>query len=136
MSVRGADRVAPWQFDEYVLAEADGIATPEQLSVLEADPSAWRVSLQIMLGEAEDNLKSARTLPGDERDQVVADLELEVDRLQAAVPRLLPERAVEPDRPRDRAKRNGGAGPEAPRQPLAAGHTQLQVSWEPGRVVA
>ena len=34
------DGIAPWQFDEYVLAEADGIATPEQLAVLEADPAA------------------------------------------------------------------------------------------------
>lgn len=134
--MRGVDRVAPWQFDEYVLAEADGIATPEQLSVLEADPPAWRVSLQIMLREAEENLRSARTLPGDERDQVVADLELEVDRLQAAVARLLPERAAEPDQPRDRQNRNGGARPDKPRQPVATGHTQLQVSWEPGRVVA
>src|SRR5947207_1757564 len=134
MSARaGVDRVAPWQFDEYVLSEADGIATPEQLSVLAADPAAWRISLGAMLREAEENLRSARSLPGDERDQVVADLELEVERLEAAVARQNPqrERAVERDQHRDR-----DAPPPQPRQPLPPGRTQLQVSWEPGRVVA
>src|SRR5438477_5845843 len=141
MSARaGVDRVAPWQFDEYVLSEADGIATPEQLSVLAADPAAWRISLGAMLREAEENLSRARALPGDERDQVVADLELEVERLEAAVARQNPrsdrknpgsERAVERDQHRDR-----DAPPSQPRQALPPGRTQLQVSWEPGRVVA
>src|ERR1700690_456580 len=96
----GADGVPPWQFDEYVLAEADGIAKPEQLAVLAADPAAWRLSLQTMLRETEEHLSSARSLPGDERDQVVADLELEVARLEAAAIGLNPERAPE--------QRNGG----------------------------
>ena len=127
----GVDRVAPWQFDEYVLSEADGIATPEQLAVLAPDPAAWRLSLGAMLRAAEENLRNARSLPGDERDQVVADLELEVGRLEAAVARQTPEREVEPDHHRDRM-------PEAPepQEPLAAGRTLLQLSWEPGRVVA
>src|SRR5436190_8046916 len=130
----GVDRVAPWQFDEYVLSEADGIATPEQLSVLAADPAAWRISLGAMLREAEENLRSARSLPGDERDQVVADLELEVERLEAAVARQFPERAVEPKPRREREAREEKAG--EPRPPLPEGRTLLQVSWEPGRVVA
>src|SRR5258705_3801691 len=76
MSARpGSTGIAPWQFDEYVLAEADGFATPEQIAVLEADPVAWRVSLGVMLREAEENLTSARSLTGDEREQVLADLE-------------------------------------------------------------
>jgi len=131
MSARASSGIAPWQFDEYVLAEADGYATPEQLSVLAADPAAWRVSLGVMLREAEENLQRARSLPGDERDQVVSDLELEVERLEAAVARQFPERVVEPKPRRERQEQSGEQ-----RQPVPAGRTQLQVSWEPGRVVA
>ena len=36
------DKIAPWQFDEYVRAEADGHITPDQLAAIEADPVAWR----------------------------------------------------------------------------------------------
>jgi hypothetical protein len=147
----GADAVPPWQFDEYVLAEADGIATPEQLAVLAADPAAWRLSLQTMLRETEEHLAGARSLPGDERDQVVADLELEVARLEAAVIRQNPGRALEQDRnggrqarerdagdrqPREQGARDANGSASASREPLPPGHTQLQVSWEPGRVVA
>ena len=131
MSARARNGITAWQFDEYILAEVDGYATPEQREVLEADPAAWRVSLGAMLREAEDNLKSARSLPGDERDQVVADLELEVERLEAAVARQFPERAVEPNPRRDRGEPAGEQ-----QQPRPAGRTKLQVSWEPGRVVA
>ena len=137
MSTRAAAGIAPWQFDEYVLAEADGFASPEQLSVLAGDTAAWRVSLGAMLRDAQENLKSARSLPGDERDQVVADLEGEVERLEAALARQFPERAVEPKPRRQRDARDDRDERAAePRQPLPAGHTQLQVSWEPGRVVA
>src|SRR5690242_12849129 len=104
MSARTGSGITAWQFDEYVLAEVDGYATAEQREVLEADPAAWRVSLGVMLREAEDNLKSARSLPGDERDQVVADLELEVERLETAVARHFPERAAEPSPRRERAE--------------------------------
>src|SRR5258706_12061079 len=134
VSTRAAAGIAPWQFDEYVRAEADGFASPEQLSVLAGDTAAWRVSLGAMLRDAQENLKSARSLPSDERDQVVADLEGEVERLEAALARQFPERVVESKPRRERDDRDERAA--EPRQPLPAGHTQLQVSWEPGRVVA
>jgi superfamily II DNA or RNA helicase len=116
--------VAPWQFDEYVLAEADGHATPEQLAVLDADRAGWRVSLQAMLHDAEEHLRNARSIPGDERDQVVADLDSEVRQLKAALARNFPEQVAVRE-PRER---------NAP--PAVTGRTELQVSWEPGRVVA
>ena len=88
----GVEDLAPWQFDMYVGAEVDGDATPEQLAVLEADPVAWRASLLRMLRDAEEHLASARSLPGEERDQVVADLESEHRRLAAACERADTER--------------------------------------------
>ena len=65
VTARAGSGIASWQFDEYVLADVDGYATPEQRSALEADPAAWRVSLGTMLREAEENLTRARSLPGD-----------------------------------------------------------------------
>jgi superfamily II DNA or RNA helicase len=119
--------VPPWQFDEYVRAEADGYITADERAVLEADPAAWTVSLKFLLREARESLRSARSLPGDERDQVAADLEGEVRRLESALDRRSPKPvAARPKKPRPRvADRAQPTGP-----------AQLQVSWEPGRVVA
>jgi superfamily II DNA or RNA helicase len=133
VSTRGpVEKIPPWQFDEYVRAEADGYARPEELAALEADPVAWRSSLQLLLREAKEGLQSARSLTGDERQQVVADFEDEVHRLEAAARRLNPE--PEPRREQPRKQPRERAEPAPPReQPV--GTTQLQVSWEPGRVI-
>ena len=137
----GVEGLAPWQFDMYVGAEADGDATPEQLAVLEADPIPWRAALVALLRDAEEHLASARSLPGEERDQVIADLESERRRLAAAYARLTHDpsveerdtaRASEPGRKRRAARADREPEPE----PVEAGTTELQVSWEPGRVVA
>src|SRR5687767_9656168 len=60
-SIDDAATVAPWKFDLYVEAEADGVATPEELAVLEADRLGWRASLQRLLLESEEHLAAART---------------------------------------------------------------------------
>src|SRR5438132_12338127 len=88
MTPSSAVDIAPWQLDMYVGAEADGDATPEQITALEANRSAWRASLARLLREAEEHLASARALRGEEREQVVADLESEARRLAAAWTRL------------------------------------------------
>jgi superfamily II DNA or RNA helicase len=123
--------LAPWQLDMYVGAEADGDATPEQLAVLEADRNAWRATLARLLREAEEHLASARLLRGEERAQVVADLESEQRRLAAAWKRLTVG-ATTTDGGNGRADHDDGDDDE----PVAPGRVQLQVSWEPGRVVA
>ena len=123
--------LAPWQFDMYVDAEIDGDATPEQLAVLEADPVAWRASLLALLRDAEEHLASARSLRGDEREQVIADLESEHRRLAAAWARLSGERAPEPETRSGRVNRD-----DREDRDIEPGVLQVQVSWEPGRVVA
>ena len=80
----------------YVDAEIDGDATPEQLAVLEADPVTWRASLLALLRDAEEHLASARQLRGEEREQVLADLESEHRRLAAAWARHTGQRNPEP----------------------------------------
>ena len=143
--------IAPWQFDMYVDAEIDGDATPEQLAVLQADPVAWRGALLSLIRDAEDHLERARSLRGEERELVVADLESEHRRLAAAWARLTGQRRGEPDARPARAKesarsdRTKGEGRDARRAPAdgpdavepdaETGVLELQVSWEPGKVV-
>ncbi len=114
--------LAQWQFDEYVSADVDRHATPEQLAVLEANPMEWRAALLHLLHSTEEHLQHARRITGEERAQVLADLEHEYRQLRAAWLRLNPSE----QRPDD----------DTDTDDLEPGRTQLQASWEPGRVVA
>src|SRR4029079_5937323 len=109
----------------YVGLEADGDATPEQIEVLESDRLAWRAALSRLLRDAEEHLASARTIQGEERAQVVADLESEHRRLAAAWKRLTVGLTADRDDDED----------DDDSEILEPGRVQLQVSWEPGRVV-
>ena len=122
--------VSAWQFDLYVSAEADGVATPHEVAVLEADRLGWHASLARLLRETDEHLATARTLPGKERDQVVADLTADRRRLAAARTRLMgdPRGDVETRRP--------ARDDDEDDEPVEPGVVQLQVCWEPGRVVA
>ena len=140
--------ISEWEFEQYVQAEVDGEATPEQLAVLQADRMSWRTSLLSLRRDADEHLASARSLRGDERAQVIADLESEQYRLTAAWARHnnqpIPPRggsgsatngresAAREDRPaRARAERE-----ERDDKSPAPATVQLQASWVPGRVVA
>src|SRR5207253_1482115 len=108
-----------------------GEATPEQLAVLGADRPAWRAALLRLVSDAEEHLHADRSLCGDERDQVVADAEADHRRLAAALARFTAaERGADPYDGSDRRPR------ERDEQALAPGVCRLQVSWEPGWVVA
>ena len=101
-------------------AAVDGIATNEQLALLEADAPAWRRALERMLDDTEDNLDAARDLSGPERDQVLSDLEAELERLELAYDRLT------------------GASDAADAvlvAPDPAGEVRLQASWSANEVV-
>jgi superfamily II DNA or RNA helicase len=102
-----------------VWAAVEGIATAEQRARLEADPRAWRLTLERLLDETEDNLDAVRQLPGTERMQVVADFEAEFARLEAAYDRLT--RATDP------------AAVVAVADP--PGEIRLHASWTAGAVV-
>ncbi len=101
-------------------AAVDGIATSEQLRLLESDAPAWRRLLERLLDETEDNLESVRGLDGPGRDQVVADVESELARLEAAYDRL-----------------TSAADPAAAVMVAAdpGGEVRLQASWASGEVV-
>jgi len=50
-----------------VYAMAEGIATREQIALLEADTTAWRVALERLIDDTEDHLDEVRKLDGPER---------------------------------------------------------------------
>ncbi len=144
-----APRVDDSTLDLYVELEADDLATPEQLDVLEADKPAWRSSLLRLLVDADEHLVAARRLTGEERDQVVADAEHTHRILTEALARLTGERRPAPpgvaEAPRNQGNQgNQGKHPNADgngkqaREPdvIEPGVVRLQLSWEPGRVVA
>ncbi len=101
-------------------AAVDGIATNEQLALLEADAPGWRRALERMLDDTEENLDAVRDLSGPERDQVVSDLEAELERLELAYDRLT------------------GASDAADAvlvAPDPVGEVRLQASWSANEVV-
>jgi hypothetical protein len=100
-------------------AAAEGTATTAQLAQLEADPRGWRLTLERMLDDVEDQLDAVRMIPGPERDQVVADFEDELSKLEAAYD-LLTHVA-------DPVAAIAAADP--------AGEVRLQASWADGQVV-
>jgi SNF2-related domain/SNF2 Helicase protein/Helicase conserved C-terminal domain len=101
-------------------AAVDGVATTDQLALLEADAPAWRRALERMLDDTEDHLDTVRELSGPERDQVLADLEAELERIELAYDRLT------------------GASDAADAvlvAPDPVGEIRLQASWSANEVV-
>ena len=102
-------------------AAAEGIATADQRALLEADPVAWRLILERLMDETEDNLDSVSGIEGPERAQVVSDIEGDLDRLEAAYDLLLG------------ASGNGAEVLIPPADPI--GEVRLQASWANGSIV-
>ncbi|MFN2607453.1 MAG: hypothetical protein ABR511_06090, partial [Acidimicrobiales bacterium] len=100
--------------------EAAGDATAAQVALLAAHRHEWRAVLHQLLDETDDALAGFDDLSGPERDQLVADFEVERDRLLAALDRVEGARRKKAD---DRAL----DGP---------GECRLQASWSDGRLVA
>jgi superfamily II DNA or RNA helicase len=100
-------------------AAAEGVATDDQLALLQADTTAWRRALERLLDDTEDALESVRDLQGPERAQVVADFETELAVLEAAYDRL-----------------TGAADPSLAVAIVdPADEVRLQASWVGGQVV-
>lgn len=101
-------------------AAVEGIATEDQIALLDSDPMGWRTALEHLLDETEDSLEAVRSLSGSERDQVVADFEDELGRLEAAYELLM-----------------GSEDQSTVVVPVAdpLGEVRLQASWVSGEVV-
>jgi hypothetical protein len=110
------------QLEDAIWSIADGRASEDDLVLLHADERASLAVLDRLIFDAEDDLASVRQLPGEERDQVVADFTDTVQSLRATAARLRPE----PPSPQDTSH---------PPVALAPAETQLQASWSSGLVV-
>ena len=103
-------------------AAADGTANEAQLALLEADPIRWRYTIEDLAEVTEDRLDAVRQLTGPERQQVVADFEADLARLEAAYELLT----------------KVGDSSSAVAAIAAAdppGEVRLQASWAGGHVV-
>jgi hypothetical protein len=105
-------------FEAAVWAVVEGVATEDQVEMLDGDTNRRVLTLERLLGDTEERLESVRALPGPEREQVVADFEQEVAALEATW-ELWTRGAV--------ATADTAAEP--------SGEVRLQASWSEGEVV-
>src|SRR4051812_41483495 len=114
------------ELESAIWSIADGQGTDDDRALLRANRAASLGLLDGLIHEAEDGLASVRTLPGDERDQVVGDFEETIKGLRATAAAL----------------RDGGAATAVGPRPIRSGVDQrppdpvaLQASWSGGDVV-
>ena len=115
------------ELEAAVWSVADGRGSADDLARLHADERASLVVLDRLIIDVEDDLASARSLVGGERDQVVADLAETLDGLRGTVARL--RRPITPSTPE-----------RQPVEPILSdevetGEVELQASWTSGQVV-
>ncbi|MDQ1427199.1 MAG: hypothetical protein QOK39_675, partial [Acidimicrobiaceae bacterium] len=141
-------------FEALVATDAAGEASSEELSRLAASHDAWVATLRTMAVETDEGLERARSLSGPERDQVVADLSEERQRVISALRRVGGEEYAlvfdeaddfgdsDSDGDGDAPSRVATDRPERGRQitadseeALPSGPPTLQASWAAGRVV-
>jgi superfamily II DNA or RNA helicase len=142
---RELDRIA---LEAAAAAEAGGWASAAELTALAGDPLGWAAALRRLIHETDDLLVGASRLAGEEREQVLADLTAERERLAEALSRVAGD-SIDPP------SLNGAVGTHAPGQRGASdsakdagdatdqpGHEStpaepavLQASWGEGRVV-
>ncbi|MFV0524403.1 MAG: DEAD/DEAH box helicase [Acidimicrobiales bacterium] len=106
----------------------DGIASDEDVHLLEADRQSWTAALFRLYDEAAAALEAVtQQVKGPERSVVLADFEADVSRIDEVLNEL-----VGPAETRNEEPRAGRPAEPAPE----TGDANLQLSWIPGRVVA
>jgi hypothetical protein len=103
-----------------IWAVAESMATADHRALLEAHPRAAQLALDRLVLETNETLDAVRQITGEERDQVVADVEADLARLLSVRPVL------------------AGPAPTPGGPPLAlvpVGEVALQASWSAGQVV-
>ncbi len=110
-------------------AEAEGIATEDQLALLQGDKRGWQAALERILDATEDDYDEVQLrVQGPERAQVVADFERQLALLDAAYDRLVPP--PPPPAPKEAIAPEVVDGVSTP-----PGAVELQASWTSGKVV-
>jgi len=107
---------------------SEGRGSGDELELLRADERASLSVLDRLILETEEDLAVVRNLPGDERDQVVADFTDTLDGLRATAARLRPPPPAPAAAVIDDTESTAFEYEEA-------GEVQLQASWSAGQVV-
>jgi SNF2-related domain/SNF2 Helicase protein/Helicase conserved C-terminal domain len=107
---------------------SEGRGSDDELTLLRVDEQASLNVLDRLIGETEADLAVVRNLPGDERDQVVADFTDTLDGLRATAARLRPVPVTPVRSVADDFDSTAFEYEEA-------GEVQLQASWSAGQVV-
>ncbi|MBV9042122.1 MAG: DEAD/DEAH box helicase [Acidimicrobiia bacterium] len=115
------------ELEDAAWSSAYGIATPQQSALLDADPAAWRVTLE-RLAEQADGILKERVPDAGNGNGTVAMLEEVRDRLRAAIDNI----DMSP-RPRP-APAPPDAEPEV-EDDGEPGEVELQATWSSDRVV-
>jgi len=130
------------QLEAGIWSIADGRASDEDFSLVHADERASLAVLDRLILETEDDLEAVRRLPGEERDQVVADLTETLESLLATAarfrPRSTPARTPKPDPENLRENFRDDFSDEfvaVPYEVLEPDEVKLQASWSEGLVV-
>ena len=130
------------QLEAGIWSIADGRASDEDFALFHADERASLAILDRLILEAEDDLEAVRKLPGEERDQVVADLTETLESLIATAarfrPHTAPARTPRPDRENLRENLRDEFSDEfvaVPYEVLEPDEIKLQASWSEGLVV-
>ncbi len=118
------------QLEAAIWSIADGMGSDDDLSMIDAHAGASLAVLDRLILETEDHLAGVRALPGDERDQVVADFTQTLTSLRATAARFRPAAVPSPSRSRD-----WGDDEPVPAEILEPEEVQLQASWSGGQVV-
>ena len=111
------------RIESAIWSMTDGRASADDIAAFEADERTSLMVLDRMIGDVEDDLAAVRSLPGDERDQVVADFEATVAGLWSTMARYR-------ELPPDAFASIGGPPPVIEPTPVV-----LQASWIEGQVV-
>ena len=117
-------------------AHLDERATDDQVAILERFPTDWVRVLYRLLDRADGVIEDARrTAPRRERSVIIEDFDREAYRIDEVITSLIGPPSEDELLPAGQRAKGKGAKPGA-RQETEPGITQLQLSWEPGVIVA
>ena len=115
------------QLETAIWSIADGRSSDDDVARLHADENASLALLDRLIGDVEESLASARSLPEHERDLVIADLTEERDSLRATAARLRPELET--------FEFHSEPVAAPPPEEMEPGEVELHASWAAGLLV-
>lgn len=120
------------EFAEAVRRHVDGLATEEDMVLLQANEKLWVRALYRLLDDVAESIDRVRVaVRGHQRAIIIADLENDYRAVDAVLTKLVGH----PQHPRNTPKQSGPLA-ETVNVRNAARVVELQLSWVPGRIIA